>query len=135
MGRHDVLEDKGLVYTKSGTALTTSYTFGDAQSTGTATRISLFVLLTEGGASSMSTAEVKLQVKDKLGNYYDVLTTQNDASGTTTNAQSLASTGSTTNYYLLQSENISATNGWRIAGKSTGATATGDSLLVYAVVM
>ncbi len=138
MSRIDDPRDHDIVYTKTGTALTTSYTFGDDFSVGSNTRISLFVVLAEAAmGSSMSTAEVKLQVKDKAGNYYDVNTMLNDAGGgTVSNVQSLASTAGSTLYYLLQTDTIAPNiSGCRIAAKSTGATASGDSLVVRAVSM
>ena len=137
MARTDLLQDLGIIYSKTGTALTTSYTAGADQSCGQATRLSLFVALTEAGSgSSMSSAEVKLQVKDVAGNYYDAITTLNNATGTTVIEQQLTSTAGSTLYYLIQSENLAPSiAGWRVAAKSTGATAAGDSIVIRAVVM
>lgn len=136
MGRQDLLEDKGTVYSKTGSALTTSYTFGDDVNPGHATRLSLFVIATEAAAaSSMGNVLVKLQVKDSAGNYYDAITTRNDASGTTQLEHTIATTAGASAYVLLQTENIAASvAGFRVAGKADGATVTGDGLVVRAVV-
>ncbi len=137
MGRYDLLEDKGTVYSKTGTALTTSYTTGSAIATGQATRLSLFVQSTEAAsASSMGNVLVKLQVSDTAGNWYDALTTRNNATGDTQLEHTIATVAGATAYTLLQTENIAATvSGFRVAGKADGTTVAGDGLVVLAVVM
>lgn len=136
MARVDLLKDLGSIFSATGTALTTSYVGGADQATGQARIVSLFVAAQGKAGTSVTSVEVKLQVKDIAGNYYDAITVQNDATGTTVVAQTMAVTASQTNYYLLQSENMApSVAGWRVVAKSTGAAAAGDSLVIRAVVM
>lgn len=147
MARNDTLEDKGTVYSKTGSSLTTSYTFGDAVSAGQATRFTLFVAAFEkASGSSMGNVTVKAQVRDAGGNWHDILTTRNNGAATTSTGSTgagdtlvehvLATTAGATTLMCLQTENLApAVHGFRVAGKADGATADTDSLTVYAVVM
>src|SRR5438067_2530783 len=134
MGRQDQLTDLDVIYTKTGTALTTSYTAGTTQYTGQARIGSFWVAVTRAASgSSMSNAIVKLASLDKNGNPHDAITTLNDDSGTTKVNQSLTATANQTLRYLLQTENMAPSiGGWAIYARADGATVAGDSVVVLA---
>lgn len=131
--------DLGTIYSQSGAGITTSYVAGTNQlPNGQPTRGTFWVSVTKASmGSTITTVNVKARVKNGTGTAGDIITTQNDANGTTLIDQSVTvPAAGNTAVTVLQTENLAPFgNGFDVMVKANAAGVSGDIVTITAVVM